>query len=161
MDSLNQHILEYRKQLIKGDIQKAYRGIMSFMLGLRSDLENKYPEHVLGTIYYGYMDMTYFAFTPSGLRNKGLKIAIVYLHEKGTFEIWLAANNRKIQADYINILNKREVREYKVSAVSPGVDSIVQAVLVAQPDFDAPEGLKMQIEMATMSFTKDIISLFE
>lgn len=161
MDSLNQHIQEYRKQLRKGRIQKAYRGIMSFMLNLRSDFENKYPEHAIGSIYYGYMDMTYFAFTPAELRNKGLKIAIVYLHEKGAFEIWLAANNRKIQADYINIFNNKKVGEYTISVVSPGVDSIVEAALVTRPDFDAPEELKMQIEMGTMSFTKGIISLLE
>jgi len=159
MDSLNQYIQEYRKQLIKGDIQKAYKGIMSFMLGLRTELENKYPEHFISSVYYGYMDMTYFAFTPAELRNMGLKIAIVYLHEKGTFEVWLAANNRKIQADYIKVLNAMEAGEYKISEVLPGVDSIVEAVLVARPDFDAPEDLKMQIEMSATNFTNVMISL--
>ena len=161
MDSLNQCIQEYRKQLRIGDIQKAYKGIISFMLGLRTELENKYPEHLKSSVYYGYMDMTYFAFTPAELRNMGLKIAIVYLHEKGTFEAWLAADNRKIQADYIKVLKNKEVGEYKISEVFPRVDSIVESVLAAWPDFDAPAELKMQIEIAAMSFTNDMISLLQ
>ena len=87
MESINESIKEYATQLSKGRIQKAYKGIMTFMSELRSYLESKYPDYTAGNLYFGYMDMTYFAFTPADLKNKKLKIAVVYLHEKGVFEV--------------------------------------------------------------------------
>jgi len=44
MDSLNNHIEEYMIQLKKGQIQKAYKGIMVFMTGLRTHLEDRHPD---------------------------------------------------------------------------------------------------------------------
>ena len=65
MESLHECMNEYRKQLEKGYIQKAYRGLMEYIMDLRTHFKNKYPDSfVSGSIYYGYMDMTYFAFSP-------------------------------------------------------------------------------------------------
>ena len=37
---------------------------------LRTQLKNKYPDYfVSGSIYYGYMDMTYFSFFPESLKH--------------------------------------------------------------------------------------------
>jgi hypothetical protein len=60
MNSLNQHILEYQRQLRKGEIQKAYKGIMTFMAGLKSHLEKTHPDTVTSALYFGYMDMTLY-----------------------------------------------------------------------------------------------------
>src|SRR6056297_1596371 len=100
MESLNEYIKEYKTQLSKGNIQKAYRGIMIFMSGLKTDLEKNYLDYIVSSLYFGYMDMNYFAFTPSGLKDKKLKIAIVFLHEQGRFEAWLGGSNRKVQSEY-------------------------------------------------------------
>jgi hypothetical protein len=156
MESMNQYIMEYTAQLSKGQIQKAYKGIMTFMSELRSYLESGYPDYNAGSLYLGYMDMTYFAFTPTDLKNKKLKIAVVYLHEKGVFEVWLAGNNRKIQAEYIALMSSQHITKYKLSQVIPGVDSIIESTLVENPDFDHPEELKKQIEKKTLEFTKNI-----
>jgi hypothetical protein len=159
MDSLNDYIKEYTIQLSKGQIQKAYKGIMAFMSGLRTYLENMYPDFTASALYFGYMDMTYFAFTPPDLRNKKLKIAIIYLHEQGKFEIWLGGSNRKIQAEYIKLLSGKNLGNYKLSQVLPGVDSIIESTLAEQPDFDQPEELKKLIERKTIEFINDITSL--
>ena len=161
MESINEYIKEYTTQLRKGQIQKAYKGIMTFMSELRSYLESRYPDYTAGSLYFGYMDMTYFAFTPADLKNKKLKIAVVYLHEKGVFEVWLAGNNRKIQAEYIALMSSENIGKYKLSQVIPGVDSIIESILVEKPDFDHPEELKKQIEKKTMAFVKDIISILD
>ena len=161
MESINESIKEYATQLSKGRIQKAYKGILTFMSEIRSYLESKYPDYTAGNLYFGYMDMTYFAFTPVGLKNKKLKIAVVYLHEKGVFEVWLAGDNRKIQAEYIALMSSENIGIYKLSQVIPGVDSIIESTLVEEPDFDHPEALKRQIEKKTMAFVKDIISVLD
>lgn len=159
MDTLAEHIQEYRHQLSKGIIQTAYKGIMAFMSDLKSFLENDHPDCFTSALYYGYMDMTYFAFTPPVLRQKRLKIAIVYLHEQGHFEVWLGGSNRKIQAEYIDQLSCRNPGRYQLSQVHPGVDSIIESMIVDQPDFDKLEALKVLIEKKTIEFTQDMIAL--
>jgi hypothetical protein len=161
MDSLNNHIQEYTIQLSKGHIQKAYRGIMTFMSDLKACLESKYPDWSASALYFGYMDMTYFAFTPPTLKNRKLKIAIVFLHEDCKFEFWLAGNNRQIQADYIELLSNKDTGRYTLSQIQPGVDSIIASLIVEQPDFDNPDELKKQIEVKTIEFAKDINSLLK
>lgn len=161
MDSLDEQIQEYRNQLQKGYLQKAYQGIMTFMSSLKTYLEKSYPDYVSSGLYFGYMDMTYFAFTPSNLKKKKLKIAIVYLHEEGRFEAWLGGSNRKIQAQYIERLSDKNIGGYKLSQVLPGVDSIIESILVEQPDFNNLDGLKLEIERKTIEFINDITSLLD
>jgi hypothetical protein len=161
MDSLNNYISQYREQLGKGHIQKAYKAIMTFMSGLGAYLGKAHPAYSVSALYFGYMDMTYFAFTPPGLKSKKLKIAIVYLHEQGRFEAWLGAINRKIQAQYIELLSVKNTGEYKLSKVMPGVDSIIESIIVCRPDFEKPEELKIQIEKKTLEFIDDITSILD
>jgi hypothetical protein len=159
MNSLNYCIQEYKDQLSKGVIQKAYREIISFMSELRGYLSGKYPDYAVSSLYFGYMDMTYFALTPPALRDMKLKIAIVFLHEECRFEAWLAANNRQVQAEYIKLLQHKNTGKYSLSQIQPGVDSIIATSIIEQPDFDDLEVLKKLIEARTKEFAEDIILL--
>ena len=161
MDSLNNYVREYTNQLTKGQIQKAYKGIMLFMSALSTYLVGQHPDYTAGNLYFGYMDMTYFAFTPSVLKEKKLKIAIVFLHEQSRFEAWLGGSNRKVQSECIELLRSRKIGRYKLSQVTPGVDSIIESILVEQPDFDHPEDLRKQIEERILAFVYDVISILK
>lgn len=161
MSSLKDSISEYQAALNKGDIQKAYRGIMSFMTDLKGILTKHHPDYLSSALYTGYLDMSYFAFTPSELRNKKLKVAIVYLHAQGRFEVWLSGNNRKIQAEYIKQLSHTNIEGYQLSKVKPGVDSIIELIIVKQPDFDHPIDLKNQVITSTLKFIDDIIRFIQ
>jgi hypothetical protein len=161
MDSLHNHVREYTIQLSKGQIQKAYKGIMTFMSDLKTHLECKYTDYTASTLYFGYMDMTYFAFTPPALKNMKLKIAIVFLHEECKFELWLAGSNRQTQADYIELLSHKNIGRFTLSQVHPGVDSIIASSIIEQPDFDHLDELKKQIEVKTIEFAKDISSMLK
>lgn len=156
MDSINQSFKEYALQLKKGAIQKAYRGIMSFMSGLKAYLEGNHPEFSASALYAGYMDMTYFALTPSRLKDRGLKVAVVFLHEEASFEIWLAGANRRIQAEQIATLRNKDIGGYTLSSPSPGVDAIVSWRLDVEPDFDRPEGTMEGIASCFVRFINDI-----
>jgi hypothetical protein len=107
------------------------------------------------------MDMSYFAITPPELREKKLKIAIVYLHEPGRFDAWLGGNNRHIQAAIIEQLSKKNLGGYQLSQVQPGVDSIIETLLVAQPDFDQPDALEHQIETRVVEFAEHMMTLLD
>ena len=88
MGSFNENMLEYRKQLEKGTIKEAYRGLMDYIMELRSYFEKKYPDYfVSGSVYFGYMDMTYFSFFPESLKLLKLKVAIVFVHDTFRFEV--------------------------------------------------------------------------
>src|SRR5512138_753389 len=97
MHSIQEDVEELQKQLKKGKIQKAYRALLSYMMGLRTHFANKYGESSVSGLYQGYMDMTYFALFPSSLKSLDLKIAIVFNYDAFRFEAWLAARNRKVQ----------------------------------------------------------------
>jgi len=161
MGSLGDCVNEYTTQLSRGTIQTAYRGIMTFMSDLRSFLECKYPDFTAGALYFGYMDMTYFAFTPSALRERRLKIALVYLHKEGRFESWLAGNSRQIQAKYVEMLRRTHLGKHVLSQIQPGVDSIIASAIVDRPDFDDLDGLKRSIEVELMEFVEDMVRLVD
>ena len=160
MKKMNDHLKEYTLQLKKGDIQKAYKGIMVFMSGLKKYMESRHPGYKTSAVYPGYMDMTYFAFKPFELRGKNLKIAVVYLHEQNRFEVWLGGVNRSIQKQYIEIFKDKNIGEAKLSKAASGVDSILELELIGKPDFDHPDETMMLIENMTMDFLKDILSSF-
>jgi len=41
MESFHEYMNEYKKQLEKGIIQKAYKGLMEYIMALRTHLKNK------------------------------------------------------------------------------------------------------------------------
>jgi len=75
MESFNQYMEEYKKEMKKGVIKEAYKGLMEYIMDLRTHLQNKYPDYFVSSLYYGYMDMTYFSFSPESLKDRKLKIA--------------------------------------------------------------------------------------
>ncbi len=159
MGTLQESMQEYRKQLEKGTIQAAYRGLMEFIMDLRTHLKNKYPDcFVSGSIYYGYMDMTYFSVIPETLKNRNLKIAIVFLHQACRFEVWLAGYNKQVQAKYWEIFTKSGWNQYRIVPNPKEADSIVEYALVDDPDFDDLEALTSQIETGTLNFIHDVES---
>ena len=161
MTSLNKLIEEYTQQLENGRIQQAYRGIMAFMSELRSNIDKKHPEFSVSALYFGYMDMTYFAIYSQSMKKRRLKIAIVYLHQENRFEVWLGGINRAVQAEYIQKFSHVDLEEYKLSQVSPGVDSIVEHVIVEKPDFDSREILIEMITSEAIEFSEKLMRIIE
>ena len=157
MSLLAEFIDEYRRQLKKGTIQVAYRGLMDYIMGLRAYFEKKYPEYsVSGSIYPGYMDMTYFSFFPDSLKARGLKVGIIFIHQTFRFEVWLFGYNKKIQANYWKLFRETGFGNYRVPPTITGVDSIVESCLVENPDFGDLEVLNKRIEVGTLKFIEDV-----
>ena len=65
MKSLNKLIYDYGKQVESGNIKLAYQGLMDFIMRLRVEFKDEYPNlHVSGKIYQGYMDISFFTLSP-------------------------------------------------------------------------------------------------
>jgi hypothetical protein len=159
MESFQESMNEYRKQIEKGSIQRAYKGLMEYIMGLRTHFKNKYPDYsVSGSIYYGYMDMTYFSVFPKSIKDRKLKIAIVFLHDELRFDVWLSGVNRQVQTKYWNLIKESDWNKYHMVPTGKGVDSIVEYILVDNPDFNDLDALTQQIEMGTLKFIKDVES---
>ncbi len=157
MESFHEYINEYRKQMKKGDIKKAYKGLMEYIMDLRTYFNNKYPDYfVSGSIYQGYMDMTYFSFIPESLKSKKLRIAIVFCYDTFRFEVWLAGYNKQIQTKYWKLFKENDWNQYHVPSTTKGVDSIIEYILVDNPDFSNLDIITKQIEKGTLKFIKDI-----
>jgi hypothetical protein len=150
-------MVEYRKQLEKGEIQRAYKGLMDYFWSLKSVFETKHPDYCpSGGVYYGFMDMTYFALFPKSLKPRKLKIALVFVHETFRFEVWLAGVNKSVQAKYWKLIRESSWTKYRLPAIAKGADSIVECILIENPDFSNLEALTRQIEAGTLEFIRKV-----
>jgi len=157
MESFHEYINEYKRQVRKGAIKEAYRGLMEYIMELRTYFHNKYPEYfVSGSIYYGYMDMTYFSLVPDSLKRRKLKVAIVFCHETFRFEVWLAGYNKQIQTKYWKLIKESDWKKYRIPSTIKGSDSIIEFIIVDNPDFRDLNRLTKQIENGTLKFIKDV-----
>ena len=160
MESLPEYMKEYRRQMEKGVIQKAYQGLLEYIMDLRTQFNKKFPDFAPGNIYHGYMDMTYFPIFPKSLKNRKLKIAIVFIHDTIRFEVWLVGYNKQIQAKYWKLFKESTWKKYRIPSIIKGADSILEYTLVDNPDFSDLDALTTQIENGTLTFINDIEDFF-
>jgi len=157
MGTFQESMNEYREQLESGTLLRAYRGLMDYVMWLRSFFEKKYPAYsVSGSIYQGYMDMTYFSFFPESFKLRQLKVGIVFVHSTFRFEVWLFGYNKGVQAKYWKLFKESGWSKYHIPSTTKGVDSIVEAILVENPDFSDLDALTEQIEKGAVKFIEDI-----
>jgi len=156
MESLPDLINEYRKQLEKGVIQRAYQGLMKYIMDLRMHFSKNFPDFTPGNIYHGYMDMIYFPIFPRSFKSRKLKIAVVFNYDQFRFEVWLAGYNKQVQKEYWNLFKESNWNKYRIPAATKGVDSIIEYTLADTPDFSDLDGLTKQIEKGTLDFINDI-----
>ena len=156
MDNFAQQMQDYRRQMEKGVINRAYQGLMGYLGFLRSRLQKNHPDYHLSTLYQGYLDMSYFSFTPPALKEKNLKIAIVFLHEAFRFEVWLAAANKRVQEKYWKTIKEYGWEKYGLVPSTQGADAILEHTLVEDPNFGDLEQLSIAIETGSLAFIRDV-----
>lgn len=157
MATFQQSMQEFKQQLAASSLPQAYQGLMEYILGLRTHLQNKYPgQFMSGSLYTGYMDMTYFSLTPRSLQERKLKIAIVFVYQTFRFEVWLAAANKQVQSHYWQLFKRSGWQHYPLLPDIKGQDSIIEHVLADDPDFGDLDALTARIETGTLEFIEKI-----
>ncbi len=156
LHSTQEDIRELQRQLEKRSIQKAYRALLSYMMGLRTHFVSIHGSPAVSGLYRGYMDMTYFAVSPPFLKRRDLKVAVVFNYDAFRFEAWLAARNRKVQRQYWELFKDNGWVDVRVVTPAAGVDSIVECDLVKGFDLGKPDALTLRIENATNAFIENI-----
>ena len=85
-----------------------------------------------------------------------MKIAIVFIHETFRFEVWLAGYNKRVQTKYWKLFKESDWNKYHIPSTTKGVDSIIEYILVENPDFSDLDTLTKQIEKGTLKFINDV-----
>ena len=160
MQSIQEDMNEFRKQLRTGAIQRAYKTLLGTMMDLRVHFQNRYPSYFISGLYHGYMDMTYFAIVPPSLKHRNLKIAIVFNYEAFRFEAWLSGTNRQVQRKYWELFRDSGWTEYRVVTPAKGVDSIIECNLAENFDFGDLDCLTADIEENTVKFINNVEEFF-
>ena len=156
MHSITKDLTELRRQLEKGSIQRAYQAVLSYMMFLRTHFKNNHSGMAVSGLYQGYLDMTYFALFPALLKQRNLKMAMVFNYEAFRFEAWLAGGNRQVQRRYWELFKDHTWPEYRVITPAKGMDSIIECDLAAGFDLNDRAALTASIESATMAFIDEI-----
>jgi len=159
MKNFNDFVAIYKEQLEKGDIQIAYTGLVKFVMKLKSifskNLAHKYS---FGNMLQGYMDYTYFYFSNDYLKNRKLKFGLVLNHQEMRFEIWLLGQTIDIQKKYWDLLKTTKWNKDKTEMPQY---SVLEAVLVVNPDFNVLDSLSQKIEGKLIQVSDEIIDLLK
>jgi hypothetical protein len=102
------------------------------------------------------MDMTYFSFFPKSLKDRNLKVAVVFIYETFRFEVWLAGYNKQIQTKYWKLMKESGWNKYPLVSTTEGADAIIENILVADPDFSDLDSLTKQIEHGALEFIVEV-----
>jgi hypothetical protein len=90
------------------------------------------------------------------LKDRNLKVAIVFVHETFRFDVWLPGYNKHIQTRYWKLMKESGWNKYPLVPTTAGADAIIENVLVADPDFSDLDSLKNQIERETLEFIVEV-----
>lgn len=157
--SLGAAIDSYCATVAQGEFPRAYRGILAQLTQFQSGWEQAHPIDNVGALYPGYLDMSFVAFAPAELAKKNLKISLVFLHDSGTFTLWLIARNRTIQKRVSEALRAVPLGKYTRTVLEPGVDAIIESALDKPYAFDDPAVLTARLISAAEAFAGDMIAL--
>lgn len=148
---------DFKSQLARGRIQKAYRYIFEIFTEIGNSLKKSNPETIsTSALYHGYLDMTYLPVTTKKIKGNGLKIAIVFNYTLFQFEIWLSAVNRKRREDVINVLSHSNWKKYKLVKIDENADAIIEHIVRGIDDFGEKGAVVSLIVKETNSFIDDI-----
>lgn len=150
--NVSECIAIYQERLQTGEMQIAYKALVRFVMSLRRQF-SRIDGYTVRNVSPGYLDYTYFAFSDDFLRSRELRYGIILNHRNMRFELWLMGQNEATQKAYWNLLKDTEWNE--------GVEdmphySVLETVLVDDPDFSDLPALSDRIEQSALRIIDDI-----
>ena len=80
--SLNNCVAAYCRAVRQDDLPRAYRGILAALMAFKAGWEAAHPEDSVGSLYQGYLDMSFVAVAPAAFGTRRLKISLVFVIKK-------------------------------------------------------------------------------
>ncbi|WP_162060365.1 hypothetical protein [Undibacterium sp. KW1] len=153
--SLNSRIPAYKAAFSDGELQKTYQDLVGIVQNLRTEFTKKYKgEYSVAGVLHGYVDFTYFYLQNDYLKQKKLKLALVFNHKNVNFELWLLGQTKDVQ-----ILYWRKLRDVKwVNKEAMPEYSIFEVPLLLEPDFDSPTRLSESVHSQFKTLSQEIFN---
>jgi hypothetical protein len=155
-ESIQKGIEQYRRAVQSGSVWDGYRALMNYLQKLRLSLSSCRPDYAVSAVQQGQMDYSYFTFTPKSLKQRNLKIVILFIHSSFSFEVWLSGQNKAAAIENLKQLKEQGWSKHETAANAQNADYITKACLVAEADFRCPEELMEQIKQAAFGFIGDV-----
>ncbi len=156
---LNDYVAAYKDQLEIGDVQKAYIGLVKYVTRLGTTLSKNLSEsYSFGNLFQGYMDYTYFYYSNDFLKKRKLKMGLILNHTKMQFEVWLLGQTIPIREKYWEYFKSTKWNENRMTRPQY---SILETVLIANPNFNDLDKLSKQIQDKLAFVTDEIIQDIE
>ncbi|MBN2444000.1 MAG: hypothetical protein JXJ04_21740 [Spirochaetales bacterium] len=157
MENVNELMNDFKVQLHKGRIQKAYRYIFDIFADLGNELKQNQDKIIsINSLYHGYLDMTYLPVMTDILKRNGLKIAIVFNYSLFQFEIWLSAVNRKKRNEVLEIILKSKWNKYTTVENDENIDAIIELKIKGIIEFTNKSRIVSLIKRETFTFIREI-----
>lgn len=157
MESLNKNIVEFGMLLKKTQLQQSYKRLLVYIKEIRNYFKETHPEYDVSTnLYQGYMDLTFFTITSQLTRQKDLKYIVVFTYENMQFEVWLAGKNRAVMSEYHKKFKDYQFKNFKLTEDIKGMSSILEHIVVENPNFDELNELTNLIDGGVSEFIKSI-----
>lgn len=107
--SINEQIAIYQKSIKENSLSETYKFLLNYMSQLQQEFSNKLSgKFSVKNVLNGYLDYTYFYFTNDLLKERKLKLGIIYNHKENYSELWLMGSVKEAQKNYWNKLKETE-----------------------------------------------------
>ncbi|WP_081307590.1 DUF7000 family protein [Stenotrophomonas maltophilia] len=148
MQDIDVCIADYKAQLEKSSIRKAYGYLLRYVMHLKAHLSSELSDrYSFGNVSPGYMDFTYFPFFDDFLRGRKLRLGIVLNHHDLRFELWLMGQNAAVQKRYWDMLRRSP---WNAGRAEMPRYSVLEAILVEFPSFKEADQLTERIKEEAM-----------
>ncbi|MDO6438876.1 hypothetical protein Q4534_15740 [Cyclobacterium sp. 1_MG-2023] len=154
MESMDGSFSYYQKLIQAGDIARVYKSLIAYMLSLRTYFKINHQEFIVGSFYQGAMDFTYFSLSTKELKAKKLKLVIIFNHQKASFEIWLAGQNKQVQKQYLALMDEKELGAHYRASTHP--HSILEWEVLKNPNFNDLDTVTTKMEQSVKVFLQDL-----
>lgn len=154
-----QKLAVYKTLLETTELQEGYQEFIRLFRYLRIELEKELDDFSFSSrIVENRMDFAYFQLLSDELKEKGLKVQIVFVHKEYQFEVWISGYNRKIQCDYYNHLKDQKIK-YSLNHNPNRVDYIIKSKLPKDIDLSNCSTLTQKLKSEAneiVTFAKNI-----
>ncbi|HEL4242975.1 hypothetical protein I5U23_16635 [Stenotrophomonas maltophilia] len=147
-------VADYKTQLEKSSIRKAYGYLLRYVMHLKAHFANELSDrYSFGNVSPGYMDFTYFPFFDDFLRERKLRLGVVLNHQDLRFELWLMGQNAAVQKRYWSLLRKSA---WNAGRTEMPKYSVVEAILAESPRFEDAGQLTVRIKEEAMRISEAV-----
>ncbi len=132
---------DYQQIIKTTNILESYQEFIKLFRYLKIQLQKELPEFsTSNNIMENHLDFAYFQLFKDSLKDRGLKVQIIFVHQRCQFELWISGYNRKIQNKYYLKLKDRKF-DYLLTSDPQHIDYIFKSQLSTELDISDGEKL--------------------